>query len=83
VTTLTQSDRARLYAVMLDCPYSTCGARRGEFCESKNGKVWEKSWHGQRGYMTQYYRRHDPKFNERYEKLRRQIVDQREVVGHE
>lgn len=83
--TLTQSERTRLYCVFKACP--TCGAHRGELCRVGRGKVWRNGYHWMRGPFSNRCggiglesRR---AYRVRYEKLKKQILDQREILGHE
>lgn len=46
VASMTQEERTRVYCCVMACPH--CGAKRGEFCVSKRGKVWTKGFHADR-----------------------------------
>lgn len=74
---LTQSERARLYCVMIACSYGNCGAQRGQFCRHRDGRQWLKSWHGNRGRDVQRERRANPDFRERYKHMIAQIRAER------
>lgn len=76
---LTSSELVRIYACLKAC--WVCGAKRGEPCVSRKGKKWKNSGHaGRCGF-------HDIKkgtpLHEAFQKLKAQILNQEEVVGHE
>jgi len=80
---LTQEERTRLYCCFSACPQ--CGAERGEYCKptARNRKVWTKGYHWMRGPRARFHGRLTPERKREYERLKAQIVGQREVVGHE
>ena len=84
---LTQLERTRVYVAFKACP--TCGAHRGEMCFklSRLGVriPYRQGYHWTRGPYTRRYPLDDnwEKEKARYQKLRQQILDQREVIGHE
>lgn len=80
---MTAEERTRLYCCLKPC--RICGAQRGEYCKAGRGpyrgKVWTRGYHWPRGPFADG--RPGPVMRARYNKLKSQMIDQGEIVGHE
>lgn len=84
MATLTLEERTRVYCCLTKC--EICGARRGEYCKASNRykRPWTKGYHGMRSPFAHRVAKADrAKVKARLKKLTDQIINQREVVGHE